>query len=89
MARLAYSWRFADDLADVTSSEVEAHVYRCLDAIESFPELGSPVVPDRITEEFGHGVRKVVVSPFDLIYSYVPGDETIRIEALIPQRATW
>ena len=48
MVRLEYSWRFADDLASVTSEEVEAHVMRCLDALESFPEIGSPLVPDRI-----------------------------------------
>ena len=48
MVRLEYSWRLADDLASVASEEVEAHVMRCLDALESFPEIGSPLVPDRI-----------------------------------------
>ena len=89
MVRLEYSWRFADDLASVTSEEVEAHVMRCLDALESFPEIGSPLVPDRIEREIGPGVRKIVVAPFDLVYTYRSGADVVQVEALVPQRAAW
>ena len=89
MVRLEYSWRFADDLASVTSEEVEAHVMRCLDALESFPEIGSPLVPDRIEREFGPGVRTIVVALFDLVYTYRSGADVVQVEALVPQRAAW
>jgi len=82
MPRLEYSERFAEDLARVTSPKVEA-----LDNIEAFEEFGSKLVPHSIRNEFGMGVRKVVVSPFDLIYTYYPEEDLVRIEALVHQRA--
>ena len=87
MPRLEYSERFAEDVARVTSAKVEARIYAVLDSIEAFGDFGSKVVPDSIREGFGEGVRKVVVSPFDLIYTYYPSDDLARIEALVHQRA--
>lgn len=87
MPRLEYSERFAEDVARVTSAKVEARIYAALDNIEAFGDFGSKVVPDSIREDFGEGVRKVVVSPFDLIYTYYPPDDLARIEALVHQRA--
>ena len=87
MPRLEYSERFAEDLARVTSEKVEARVYAALDNVEAFGDFGSKVVPDSIREEFGMGVRKVVVNPFDLVYTYYPDDDLVRIEALVHQRA--
>lgn len=87
MPRLEYSDRFAGDLARVTSPKVEARVYEALDNIEAFEDFGSRLVPESIRREFGEGVRKVVVNPFDLVYTYYPEEDLARIEALIHQRA--
>lgn len=87
MPRLEYSDRFASDLAAVTSSRVEARILESLDNIEAFGEFGSAVVPRSIKAEFGEGVRKVVVNPFDLVYTLYPDLDLARIEALVPQRA--
>lgn len=87
MPRLEYSERFADDLACVTSEKVEARIYDALDNIEAFGDFGSRVVPDTIREDFGEGVRKVVVNLSDLVYTYYPFDDLVRIEALVHQRA--
>ena len=87
MPRLEYSERFAEDLARVTTAKVEARVYAALDNVEAFGEFGSRVVPDSIRRDFGEGVRKVVVGPFDLVYTYYPDDGLARVEALVYQRA--
>ena len=87
MPRLIYSERFADDLANVTSPKVEARILATLDNIEAFANFGSRNVPASIREEFGDGVRKVVVGPFDLVYTMIEGTETVQIEALVHQRA--
>ncbi len=87
MPRLEFSERFAEDLARVASGKVEARVYAALDNVEAFGEFGSRVVPDSIREDFGEGVRKVVVNPFDLVYTYYPDEDLVRIEALVHQRA--
>ena len=54
-----------------------------------FGEFGSSNIPQSIREQFGDGVRKVAVNPFDLIYTYYPEQDLVHIEALIHQRAVW
>lgn len=87
MPKMEYSERFAEDLAGVTSRKVESRVYAALDNVEAFGEFGSRVVPDSIREDFGEGVRKVVVGPFDLVYTYYSDEDLVRVEALVHQRA--
>lgn len=86
MPRLEYSERFANGLASVTSERVEKLVMESLDNIELFGEYGSFLLPESVRQEFGEGVRKVVVGPFDLIYTLYPEKDVARIEALVSQR---
>lgn len=87
MPRLEFSERFANDLALVESERLEARILANLDNIEMFGEFGSPNIPDSIAERFGGGIRKVAVNPFDLIYTYYPELDLVRVEALVHQRA--
>ena len=87
MPRFEFSERFADDLASVTSRRVEAGIMRALDNIESFGDFGSPIMPDSIKRRFGDGVRKVVVRPYDLIYTHYPNEGVARVEALVLARS--
>lgn len=89
MPRLEFSERFAEDLAAVTSPRLEGRILSGLDSIELFGEFGSPNIPESIKEEFGEGVRKVAVNPFDLVYTFYPEEDLCRIEALVHQRAAW
>ncbi len=89
MPRLEFSERFADDLARVTSKKLEARIFASLDHIEMFGEFGSRSIPDSIQQEFGEGVRKVALNPFDLVYTYYPKRELVRVEALVHQKAAW
>ena len=87
MPSLIFTQRFAEDLAAVTSQRVERSIMAALDNIEAFPEFGSRLVPRSIRETFGEGVRKVVVGPFDLVYSLDEGADIAYVEALVHQRA--
>ena len=87
MARLIFSERFADDLAELTSQRVEARVFECLDLIERFPDIGSLDLPESIHGRFGGAVRKFVVDAYDIIYTHEPDAEDVYIEALIPAKA--
>lgn len=89
MPRLEFSERFAEDLAAVTSPRLEGRILSDLDSIELFGEFGSPNIPESIKEEFGEGVRKVAVNPFDLVYTFYPEEDLCRVEALVHQRAAW
>ncbi len=86
MPKLEYSERFAEDLAKVTLAKVEAQILTDFDNIEHFGEFGSRIIPQSIKDEFGEGVRKVAVNPFDIIYTFYPDRDLVRIEALIHQR---
>ncbi|MGN0261884.1 MAG: sirohydrochlorin cobaltochelatase [Eggerthellaceae bacterium] len=89
MPRLEYSERFVKDLALIKSSKLEARILANLDNIELFGEFGSSNIPQSIREHFGVGVRKVAVNPFDLVYTYYPDRDLVRVEALVHQRAAW
>ena len=89
MPRPEFSERFVNDLALVESPRLEARILANLDNIEMFGEFGSPNIPDSIVKRFGGGVRKVAVNPFDLIYTYYPEQDLVRVEALVHQRAAW
>ena len=89
MPKLEYSERFAEDLAAVPSARVEERFFRALDGIEMFGGLGSRDVPKSINERFGGDVRKVTVNSFDLVYTFYPQIDLVRVEALVHQRTAW
>ena len=41
-----------------------------VDLLSDFPDLGSANVPKSIRQEYGNSIRKLVVSPFDIVYAY-------------------
>ena len=86
MPRLEYAERFVRDLASITSSRLEQRILSNLDNIEAFGDFGSSNIPSSIKKEFGTGVRRVAVNPFDLIYTHYPDQNLCRIEALVHQR---
>lgn len=87
MPKLEFSERFASDLAAITSCRLEARILSDLDNIEAFGGFGNADVPDSIKAEFGAGVRRVAVNPFDLVYTFYPELDLCRIEALVHQRS--
>ena len=87
--KLEYSERFAEELAMATSARVEERIFRVLDGIEVFGGLGSRDVPRSISERFGGDVRKVTVNSFDLVYTFYPQKDLVRVEALVHQRTAW
>lgn len=89
MPKLEYSERFVNDLALIESPKLEARILADLDNIELFGEFGSSNIPKSIKEQFGTGVRKLAVNPFDLIYTYYPEKDLVRVEALVHQKAAW
>lgn len=86
MTKLLYSNRFASDLAGVTSANIERKIFDILDTIEAADDIGSKAVPESIRSEFGAGVRKLAVNPFDLVYTYDAERDIVFIEAPIHQR---
>ncbi len=86
MARMVYSPRFASELSYVTSPRVEERIYRALAIIEDFPLIGSHTIPKSIRVEFGGGVLKMVVDPFDIFYEYFEEQDAVYVYTLVLQR---
>ena len=84
MTRMVYSPRFARELSRVTSARVE--IYDTLDVIEAVPSIGSRNIPRMIQVEFGEGVLKMVVDPFDIFYEYFDALDTVYVYTLVFQR---
>ena len=53
MTKLLYSDRFASDLADVTSANIERKIFDILDTIEAAGDIDSKAMPESIRSEFG------------------------------------
>lgn len=87
MPRVQYSSEFVIGFSEISSSRLENEILNVLDSLQLFGEYGSLLVPDSIRRNYGDGVRKVAISPFDLIYTFYPEDDLVRIEALVPQRS--
>lgn len=57
--------------------------------IEGAGDIDSKAVPESIRSEFGAGIRKLAVNPFDLAYTYDVERDIVFIEAPIHQRTAW
>ena len=84
MASVVLTERFVSDASGIWSDKALDRIRRCVLSLEAFPEMGSPDVPPSIRKEFGDGIRKVVVAPFDLVYEYEPKEDRVIIYALVP-----
>lgn len=84
MAEVIITNRFVEDAAQIWSERILGHLRNAVTSIEAFPESGSPDVPESIRREFGEGVRKLVVVPFDLVYEYDSSLDTVTIYGLVP-----
>lgn len=87
MARMIYTEGFLDDAAAIYSPRVRQELLQVLSAIETFPGIGSSAVPTSIQEQYGSGVLKAVIKPFDLVYEYNKEDDIVVVYGLVPFRA--
>ena len=68
---------------------VSKKIFEILDVIEGAGDIGSKAVPESIRSEFGAGILKLAVNPFDLVYAYDVERGIVFIEAPIRQRTAW
>ena len=89
MPKVQLTERFVEDASTVWSDRVLSHIYDSVGSLESFPLMGSADVPESVVREFGTGVRKCVVAPFDLIYEYDEQNDTVVVYNLVPCVQAW
>lgn len=86
---MVFAERFLEDASHVWSERLRLSLANVLLNIEAFPEIGSKNLPLSIKEEFGGDVRKVAVSPFDLIYEFKKDENAVFVYALVPMRSAY
>ena len=84
MAEVVLTERFVEDATAIWSDRLVQRIQQAVTNLERFPEMGSPDVPRTIKQEFGRGVRKYVIPPFDLVYEYDDSSDVVTVYGLIP-----
>ncbi|MBS5451076.1 MAG: type II toxin-antitoxin system RelE/ParE family toxin [Coriobacteriia bacterium] len=71
---------------NVEPASKRAQIRSSVELLAAFPEMGSPIVTSSIVRRYGQGVRKLVASPFVVIYRYVEDLDEVRVLGLDHQR---
>ena len=86
MTELAFSERFFDDMEGVELESKQDEIMDAIGLLPTVPEMGSRRVPESIEREFGTSVRKLVVSPFLVVYEIMEDGALLYVHALVHQR---
>lgn len=86
MARLVITEGFVDDLSQVWSARVPKRIRESLENLETYPELGSTLLPVRMRKTYGESVRRLTVAPFDVTYEFDRGTDCVYVYALVSCR---
>lgn len=89
MAKLVYADAFLNDLVAVEQASKRDEIFDKVDLLADFPDLGSANLPVSILSRYGTTVRKLVVSPFDVVYEYDPASDEVHVLGLIHQRSAY
>ena len=90
MAKLIYSDAFIEDMLAVELESKRDELLARADLLSDFPDLGSRNIPNSIRIRYGDSVRKLVVSPFDIVYEHdVDADAVFVLGLVRHQRAAF
>ena len=87
MAELVFAEAFIEDMTQVILKSKRDEIMGVISLLESAPGIGSNLVPSSIRKTYGSSVRKLVVSPFDVVYEYCEEVDQVHILGLVHQRA--
>lgn len=77
MAEVLYAGSFFDEMAQVETKRVRDNIMDATDLLAVIPEMGSTNLPASIVEKYGDDVRKLVVSPFLVLYKLLDDDRVL------------
>lgn len=89
MAELIFAESFIKDMTQVVLESRRNEIARTISLLEYAPEIGSGIIPASIRETYGDSVRKLVITPFDVVYEYDKSCDEVHVLGLLHQRAAW
>lgn len=87
MSRVIFADAFVDALADVQSERVAQRIIRLVSYLEDMLEMGSADLPESVKRRYGVRARKLVATPFDILYTYDAELDEVHVDGLVHQRA--
>ncbi|MEG2851066.1 MAG: type II toxin-antitoxin system RelE/ParE family toxin [Raoultibacter sp.] len=89
MTSLVYTEGFVQDAAQVYSSSKRTEIRETIDLLAVVPTMGSTAIPSSIKKLFGASVRKLVISPFLVIYEYTESENTVTLLGMMHEKTAW
>ena len=83
---IEFSEQFLEDADQIYSPKLAKKLKKTILLLEVIPAMGSKIIRDSLKERFGEDIFKLVVGPFDLIYTYDESTSSVRLHALVPQK---
>ena len=87
MAEVRISECFEEDLGIVLSDKVLDDILKIIEILPTIPSMGSTDVAAALAYEYGEGVRKIPVGPFDIVIFYEDEADRVTVLGLVHQRA--
>jgi len=77
VAEVLYANTFFAEIEQVETKRVRDNILDATELLAVIPEMGSTNLPKSIVEKYGPDVRKLVVSPFLVLYKLLPADRVL------------
>ena len=77
MAEVLYANTFFTEIEQVETKRVRDNILDATELLAVIPEMGSINLPKSIVEKYGPDVRKLVVSPFLVLYKLLSVDRVL------------
>ena len=88
MAEVLYADSFFDEMVQVETERVRDNILDATELLAAIPEMGSTNLPRSIVEKYGPDVRKLVVSPFLVLYKLL-GNDRVLVLGVMHNRAAY
>ena len=86
MARVAFTQRYFDSIAQITSPRLQNRLTRLVTLIADVPTSGSRLNRKSLKAEFGEDCYTADLMPFNLVYEYRESEDLVLFHGIVHQR---
>ena len=87
MLELRYSEKFIEEAGAIRLASKRQELRKRVEMLAELPQMGSSNLPQSIIEQYGSNVKKLVISPFVVVYEINLESNTVDVLGLLHQRA--
>lgn len=79
---------FGEDFSRASSRQKRARILEAITLLERFPRRGFADLPTSVKKSYGDA-RKLVLPPFDIIYTYDADADTVVVQGIVHQHGAY